>query len=359
MGVQLGLRDYRSGLEVVQAIAGATTDVPSFARTGVELLARRIGAEITTLSECDLVSGRRAVITTPGASISAADRACFDRHFDEHPLVRFHAHDGGRTTHRISDSVPFTRFRNTSLYTDYYRRVGIDHAVALPIFVDRQLLVSFVLNRSRSDFTDRERAWLDAIRAPLAALYRNARALQQARVETDSLHELLARAGMAVVVLGPGRAVRDWTPASAAALRRYCGLVLRPGARLAGTIDAWLARLRAGGDGRPDRTTVLQVEHAGERLLIHALRPADSSSRVYLLLEEKRDALSDAQLARWQLTPREREILRWLALGKTDRDIAQLAGTGVRTVHKHLQRVYEKLGVETRTAAVMRALRAH
>jgi DNA-binding CsgD family transcriptional regulator len=55
------------------------------------------------------------------------------------------------------------------------------------------------------------------------------------------------------------------------------------------------------------------------------------------------------------LSLREREVLDWLAGGKTDRDIADILGISHRTVHKHLQRIYEKLGVETRTAAVTRA----
>lgn len=56
------------------------------------------------------------------------------------------------------------------------------------------------------------------------------------------------------------------------------------------------------------------------------------------------------------LTPREREVLRWLAHGKTDAEIAGLMSLSKRTVQKHLEHVYVKLGVETRTAAVMRAL---
>ena len=50
--------------------------------------------------------------------------------------------------------------------------------------------------------------------------------------------------------------------------------------------------------------------------------------------------------------------MRWLSFGKTDRDIAAILGISWRTVHKHLQRIYEKLGVETRTAAVARWLAA-
>ena len=56
------------------------------------------------------------------------------------------------------------------------------------------------------------------------------------------------------------------------------------------------------------------------------------------------------------LTPRECDVLRWLAAGKTDADIGVLLGISVRTVHKHLEHIYVKLGVETRTAAVMRSL---
>ncbi|MEJ7929440.1 helix-turn-helix transcriptional regulator [Ramlibacter sp. AN1015] len=54
------------------------------------------------------------------------------------------------------------------------------------------------------------------------------------------------------------------------------------------------------------------------------------------------------------LTPREVDVMRWLACGKTDADIATMLAISPRTVHKHLEHIYEKLGVETRTAAVMR-----
>lgn len=56
------------------------------------------------------------------------------------------------------------------------------------------------------------------------------------------------------------------------------------------------------------------------------------------------------------LTRREGEVMHWLACGKTDAEIAALLSISPRTVQKHLEHVYVKLGVETRTAAVMRAL---
>ncbi|MFS2164552.1 response regulator [Variovorax sp. Varisp62] len=58
-----------------------------------------------------------------------------------------------------------------------------------------------------------------------------------------------------------------------------------------------------------------------------------------------------ARLADAALTPRETEVLSWLAKGKTNRDIGDILGTSPRTVNKHLEHIFEKLGVETRAAA--------
>jgi len=55
------------------------------------------------------------------------------------------------------------------------------------------------------------------------------------------------------------------------------------------------------------------------------------------------------------LTPRELEVMHWVACGKTDVDIGGLLAISPRTVQKHLEHIYTKLGVETRTAAAMRA----
>ena len=51
------------------------------------------------------------------------------------------------------------------------------------------------------------------------------------------------------------------------------------------------------------------------------------------------------------------EVLLWVARGKTNRDIAEILGMSPRTVNKHLEHVFEKLGVETRTAAADAARR--
>jgi DNA-binding CsgD family transcriptional regulator len=59
-----------------------------------------------------------------------------------------------------------------------------------------------------------------------------------------------------------------------------------------------------------------------------------------------------------RLTLRESDVMYWLSCGKTDADIGAFLSISTRTVHKHLEHIYEKLGVETRTAAVMAVRRS-
>ena len=58
------------------------------------------------------------------------------------------------------------------------------------------------------------------------------------------------------------------------------------------------------------------------------------------------------------LTPREAEVLLWVAQGKANGDIALILNTGESTVKKHLEHIFEKLGVENRGAAALRAVEA-
>lgn len=93
----------------------------------------------------------------------------------------------------------------------------------------------------------------------------------------------------------------------------------------------------------------------GETMVLLSLaaeRPADQGSMPPAAIEPA----SRVQVA--SLTPRETEVLSWLAKGKTNRDIADILGMSHRTVNKHLEHIFEKLGVETRAAAAALASRA-
>jgi DNA-binding NarL/FixJ family response regulator len=70
------------------------------------------------------------------------------------------------------------------------------------------------------------------------------------------------------------------------------------------------------------------------------------------------DFSSSAPLQNLGLTEREAEVLLWVAQGKTNGEISTILGTAENTVKKHLQNIFEKLGIESRNAATVRALEA-
>ena len=82
---------------------------------------------------------------------------------------------------------------------------------------------------------------------------------------------------------------------------------------------------------------------------------SDEETLTVLLLREEAPDPSQMLVKTLGLTEREAEVLYWVAQGKTSPEIAIILGMALKTVKKHLQRVYEKLGVETRTAAALRA----
>ncbi len=61
---------------------------------------------------------------------------------------------------------------------------------------------------------------------------------------------------------------------------------------------------------------------------------------------------------RLHLTEREAEVLYWIAEGKANRDVAEILSLSPRTINKHLEQIYAKIGVENRTTAAVVALRA-
>jgi DNA-binding CsgD family transcriptional regulator len=74
-----------------------------------------------------------------------------------------------------------------------------------------------------------------------------------------------------------------------------------------------------------------------------------------LVLEKENTKVNYGPLQQLGLTPREAEVLHWVAEGKTKKDLGAILRASPRTMGKHLERVFSKLSVETRTAAAGRA----
>jgi len=90
--------------------------------------------------------------------------------------------------------------------------------------------------------------------------------------------------------------------------------------------------------------------------LVQAIETRLRRSQQQARREFKPDFSSSQPLLKLGLTPRAAEALLWLAQGKTNSDIATILGITESTVKKHVQEIFEKLGVETRSAATVRTL---
>jgi DNA-binding NarL/FixJ family response regulator len=134
---------------------------------------------------------------------------------------------------------------------------------------------------------------------------------------------------------------------------------LAPGMKLPPEVCDWLRAKRSPrGQQTPD-TIVSRVPASGERPVEFALIGplAEDEFLLRVMLQDRGSDITRLQ-ARVKLTRREAEVLLWLARGKSNRDIAQILEVSYRTIDKHLEQIYPKLGVETRTAAVALAIRA-
>jgi DNA-binding response OmpR family regulator/DNA-binding CsgD family transcriptional regulator len=77
----------------------------------------------------------------------------------------------------------------------------------------------------------------------------------------------------------------------------------------------------------------------------------DGDEWMIIMREVSDTAVIEAMSLSLKLTAREAEVLYWVVKGKTNKDIGEILGSSPATAKKHLERVYVKLGVETRTAA--------
>lgn len=91
-------------------------------------------------------------------------------------------------------------------------------------------------------------------------------------------------------------------------------------------------------------------------LVVRRFAERDRNDLQMLVLEERGSPPGPAALMALHLTAREAEVLYWMAQGKSNPDIAIILGANVRTVHKHAEHIFQKLGVETRNAAMLAAI---
>jgi DNA-binding CsgD family transcriptional regulator len=254
------------------------------------------------------------------------------RHQD--PLCAYQERTGDLTARKLSDFVTRRQWHRVELYAEYHRFWGSEERMQICLTARPSCKKTFLFFSGDRDFGERERLVLNLLRPHLTALEAAAR---QRRLAAALL---LEQRGAGVVVLRSSDRIDFATPPALGLLGRYFAPTSDD--LLPETVRAWLRqdaqRLSGTVDGNglpPPATAPLRVVRGDRRLTIHRAGHC-------LVLDEEVATL----------TTREREIVDQLAAGRSNAEIADRLTIAPTTVRKHLENIYAKLGVRTRTAAV-------
>lgn len=201
--------------------------------------------------------------------------------------------------------------------------------------------VSLVFESGRRDFTERDRLVVNALRSHLAGLYRDAGVRRLLAAAFVGLEQGSDAEGRGVILRRRDGALEFVSPAA----RRLLNAYFEDGGRqLPSELDDWIrTEARRPDRSRPTPASPFSVERPGRRLVVHAAGPDLST---LLLAEEPAPAVP--------LTAREWDVVRCIAAGNSNAEIARLLWIAPGTVRKHLEHIYDKLGVRSRSAAVAR-----
>ncbi len=333
-------------------------DLGTFPAQLLSTLPQVVPSETTAYNEVNLRRRRIIGVMDPPEVKFPESEQVFARHIHEHPLVVSYqrAHDG--RAQKISDFLTQRQFHRLGLYNELYRQMSAEHQMAITLSPAQPSFIALTLNRSRRDFSERDRPLLNLLRPHLIQAYYNAEAVTQMQQKLAGLERALYELDYGVIVLSEKQRVREMTDRARQWVTDYCGKFPRHSQRLPVMLQQWVVsqqELLAQDDEVLPPREPLVIKREGKQLVVRLLS-GPTENHCMLLLHEERTALTAASLATLGLSQREAEALLWVIQGKTNPEIAVILTLSPRTVQTYLRRIYQKLGVETRTAATTQAL---
>ena len=178
----------------------------------------------------------------------------------------------------------------------------------------------------------------------------NARMAHSARTALDAFGRFLLAASRAGRILW-------YTPQAAKLLANAFADFEREDYVLPRDVQKWLhqcAEARASAESAP---MDVKLSNAATQMRLVYIAQIGPDEHLLRLIEGEVGDDKTLLKQRLMVTEREAEVLLWIARGKSNRDIAEILGLSPRTVNKHLEQIYSKLGVENRASAAALAVR--
>jgi DNA-binding CsgD family transcriptional regulator len=341
-------------------------DLDTFGVNALSIVSRLVPGNIPTFYTCRF--GTRQILPTfltdfPG--FTPEMNRTIDLYFGEHPIaVRMPLTLNG--AYKISDFNTQKEFhRLEGVYQQFFRQYDIEDLINIFLPCSqpdswRKLaqvnatITGISVDRPQRNFTERDRLVLNLLRPNLGQAYTNAQQYQQIQQDLDRVQQSLNHLG-AIVLDGEGR-VQSIAPQAIIWLEAY---FTKPTSciQLPDHLWSWVKHqvnsLTQNSD-LPEACLPLRIQKAGRQLTIRLL--VESPGLRYLLLLEEQTLSSLSSLALLGLSQRETEVLALVIQGKDNKTIASQLSVYPSTIRKHLESIYSKWRVKSRTEAIAHAL---
>jgi DNA-binding CsgD family transcriptional regulator len=265
------------------------------------------------------------------------------------PLIRDIHKNPPSSHHRNNAEVAHEHSSKSGLSGQFHRTFGVSHLTAA------QAVKESKPNLGTRHSTKHNELLLERLTHHLLHGGRNSRAATRGQQKFNVLQHALNTLSIGLIVLTVHGKIRLATPFAIDQMRNYFGQEGVDTNHLPQALRSWVKQqqraLRQKDDVAPPEISLV-LEHDEKHLTIRFVLGSDQN---LLLLQEQLAATKCGSTMSCGLSRRESQVLEWLSQGKTNKEIGVILELSPRTVQKHLEHIYQKMGVESRTGAAAKA----
>ena len=341
----------------------AARDMESFYSSAFSCIQGMIPCELCSCADVKIHPARflKTITSSPEhGKLAMKLMPAFNRHIQKHPLFPYvFSGEVVKTTDYVSGS----QFKNSAIHDEYYRHLDVETQICFSLPVSQETVAIFGLSRKcNTDFSERDRIILVLLKHHLTNALRHITELDRSRIQKDFLLngvEETDRQG--VLLCQPDGRLSHMSAFAKEMMGKYFDAAIAEGDSLPGALLQWFTseapfpslpvenRVSGCFPKQVERQPLI-IEKEESFLNIKLLNDCTTGEYILVMIEMDPSSRMPPMHA-YGLTLRETEVLLWLTKGKTNVEIASILGMSKRTVEKHMEHIFTKLGVETRGAA--------
>jgi DNA-binding CsgD family transcriptional regulator len=332
----------------------AVTDAAALPTVMLRSISRLVPCKSSAFTEVDPVLGQSSGCILPSEPWPlewVAPR--FQAHIADHPVVQYAQRTRDGQARSISDFLTARQFHATGLYREMFGLMKIEDQLSIGMVGSAGLMIGLSFNRARRGFSQRDRDILNLLRPHVLQAYLTCRQLQILR-NADGVRRgtIIDRLPIGLICVDrKGKVIWSTEPVRNILVAYY------PDAAdsihgLPHAVRVWLRSAKTL-ESEAAIKPLISRRH-GFRLQVRCCPLRDGHA--VLLLQETGTREATPPLDQYGFTEREKQVMSRITSGSTAPIAAGQLGISPRTLGKHLERVFQKLGVNSLSAACIKLL---